>query len=52
MSGVWTGTSDDIHDSIYKYEEGVWSLVGNMKTPRKYHSVSVVRKDQILQNCI
>ena len=36
VSGVWTGTSDDIHDNIYKYEGGVWSPAGHMKTPRKY----------------
>ena len=40
------------YDSIYKYENGVWSLAGRMKTKRNLHSVSVVRKDQILPNCI
>ena len=39
------------YDEIYKYEDGVWSLVGNMKTKRQAHAVSVVRKEDVIKNC-
>ena len=46
------GNDEQYHDEIYKYENGEWTIAGNMKTKKYFHSVSIVKGEDFKNFCL